>query len=43
MEFDDVLEILLRDERVLKIPILYVIQVVIAMDELNLLKEIPYE
>lgn len=39
MTFDDVLEILLRDDRTRGIPILYIIQTVIILDDLNLFKE----
>lgn len=43
MEFDDALEIILRDDRTRKIPVLYVIQVVMILDEMGLLKEMCYE
>lgn len=42
MTFDEVLEIVLRDERSKKIPILYIIECVMILDDLNVLKEIDY-
>lgn len=44
MGFDDVLNRLLRDERSELVPILYIIEVVLILDDLNLFKEdIDYE
>lgn len=43
MDFDEVLQIVLRDKRSEKIPILYVIEVVIILDDLGVFKEAEYE
>lgn len=42
MTFDEVLEIVLRDERSRKIPILYIIECVMILEDMNLLKEMDY-
>lgn len=43
MTFDEALEHILRDERSYKVPILYIIETVMIMEDLGLLKEISYE
>lgn len=43
MEFDDVLQLILKDRRSDKIPILYVIEVVLILDDLGVFKEVNYE
>lgn len=44
MDFDEVIETILRDERSRKIPILYIIETIIILDDLNVFKEaITYE
>lgn len=43
MTFDEVLEVILRDERSKKVPILYIIEVVMILEDMSMLKEINYE
>jgi len=43
MSFDEVLEVLLRDERSYKIPILYIIETVMILDDIGVFKGGNYE
>lgn len=43
MDFDEILTTLLADERIKPIPILYVIEIVMVLDDMDLFKEVHYE